>query len=127
MGGVRGLFPRAQARCLAEALRGCPTLTTVDLSGNPVGDAGALALAAAVPHCPALRTVDLTGTLASPAAVEHLRAALTGRTTTVPAGGTVDDLRRELQRLDEARRASERLLGGSKCLPLSKRHSVSLT
>eukprot|EP00667_Euglena_gracilis_P021698 EG_transcript_23885 len=91
----------AGARCLAEALRGCPTLTTVDLSGNPVGDAGALALAAAVPHCPALRTVDLTGTLASPAAVEHLRAALTGRTTTVPAGGTVDDLRRELQRLDE--------------------------
>jgi hypothetical protein len=44
---------------LAGALPSCPLLTTLDLLGNGLGEAGGVALAGALPSCPLLTTLNL--------------------------------------------------------------------
>ena len=47
------------AKALADCLKHCPNLQTLDLRYNSVGDNGAKALADGLKHCPNLQTLDL--------------------------------------------------------------------
>jgi len=51
----------AGARAVAEALRHVPQLSVLNLSNNTIGDAGARAVAEALYHVPQLRTLNLIG------------------------------------------------------------------
>ena len=48
-------------RALADSLKHCPNLQTLNLRGSSIGDDGARALAGGLKHCPNLQTLNLGG------------------------------------------------------------------
>ena len=52
-------FGDNSAKALADGLRHCPNLQTLNLGGNSIGDDGAKALADGLKHCSSLQTLNL--------------------------------------------------------------------